>query len=46
MFDIERNFRLYKLEDLLEIVDIGVVKIEIGIMKIIEEFLELVKLSV
>ena len=43
VFDIERNFILYKSEDPSEIVDIGAVKIEASTMKVIGEFSELVK---
>ncbi|MED1566713.1 exonuclease [Bacillus paramycoides] len=45
VFDIERNFRPYRSEDPLEIVDIGAVKIEASTMKIMGEFSELVKPS-
>ncbi|MGE7880417.1 exonuclease [Bacillus sp. NPDC094077] len=45
VFDIERNFRPYKSEDPLEIVDIGAVKINTSTMKIVGEFSELVKPS-
>ncbi|PEE37107.1 exonuclease [Bacillus pseudomycoides] len=43
VFDVERNFRLYKLQDPLEVVDIGAIKVEASTMRIIGQFSSLVK---
>lgn len=43
VFDVERNFRPYKSEDPLEVVDIGAIKVEASTMRIIERFSSLVK---
>ncbi|MDZ5609453.1 exonuclease [Bacillus pseudomycoides] len=43
VFDVERNFRPYKSQDPLEVVDIGAIKVEASTMQIIERFSSLVK---
>ncbi|MBY0598612.1 exonuclease [Bacillus bingmayongensis] len=43
VFDVERNFRPYKSQDPLEVVDIGAIKVEASTMQIIGRFSSLVK---
>ncbi|HEK9102105.1 exonuclease [Bacillus pfraonensis] len=43
VFDVERNFRPYKSQDPLEVVDIGAIKVEASTMRIIGRFSSLVK---
>lgn len=43
VFDVERNFRPYKSQDPLEVVDIGAIKVEASTVRIIGQFSSLVK---